>query len=150
MQRETLGRLLVLAQFGLIAALVAWSLPSFLAGRSPIGAWLLAISGIGVGLSALAANRPSNFNVRPTPREGGQLAVGGAYRWIRHPMYSCVMLLGAACAWSRGTAESWAAAIALVLVLSIKASIEERWLQEVFPQYAAYRLRTRRFIPGIY
>jgi len=32
----------------------------------------------------------------------------------------------------------------------LKSRREERWLEERYPGYAAYRARTRRLIPGLY
>ena len=103
-----------------------------------------------VGLWALTANRPGNFNIRPAPREGGVLVAHGPYRWIRHPMYSAVIAFGLACAWSGAAPWAWLFFGALVAVLFTKAAYEERWMLEAHPGYAAYRKRTRRFLPGLF
>jgi len=125
-------------------------LPRFLQGSAPVGAWLLAAVGGLVGVWALAHNRPGNFNIRPTPRAGGQLVHEGPYRWIRHPMYTAVIACGCACAWAAGTPWGWLVAAALVAVLSIKAGFEERWMLLQHPGYAEYRRRTRRFVPFLF
>lgn len=49
-----------------------------------------------LGLWALSRNRPGNFDIRPTPREGGHLVQQEAYRWIRHPTYTAVIACGLA------------------------------------------------------
>ena len=81
--QHRLGTVLVACQFMLIAALAALALPAFVAGEAPAGAWLMAIAGALLGLWALSSNRPGNFNIRPTPREGGQLVQQGPY--MRNP-----------------------------------------------------------------
>jgi protein-S-isoprenylcysteine O-methyltransferase Ste14 len=145
----TLGNVLVALQLALIAALAALGGPAFADGRAPPAAWVLAGGGALLIVWALYWNRPGNFNVRPTPRAGGRLVERGPYRWIRHPMYSAVMLCGAAAAWAAPWWEAWLAEAALAAVLAAKAALEERWLAAMHPGYAAYRARTKRFVPGI-
>lgn len=143
------GSSLVVVQFLLIAVLLWTGLPSFLSGQAPIGAWVVAILGMVVGLWALSANRPGNFNIRPNPRAGGQLVQQGPYRWIRHPMYTAVMAFGCAAAWASTAGVAWWTYLALVAVLCMKASLEERWMLQSHPAYADYRRRTRYFLPLI-
>lgn len=148
--QQRLGTVLVVLQFALLAA-VAWlALPAVLAGAAPAGAWVLAAAGAALGLWALQANPPGNFNIRPTPREGGRLVASGPYRWIRHPMYSCVTLCAVAGAWAAGALLAWLAVASLVAVLLVKASLEEHWMAGRHGDYAAYRVSTRRFIPGVF
>ena len=144
---EWAGRLLVVLQFGLLALLGwrAWVSPADIAVQVVS---LLAASGL-LAHWALAANRPGNFNIRPTPRRGGALITSGPYRWIRHPMYTSVLLAAAAAAWkSFETADAllW---LALLGVLLAKVAIEERALMRRFPSYQDYRLRTTRFLPWL-
>jgi protein-S-isoprenylcysteine O-methyltransferase Ste14 len=148
--QRRLGTLLVVLQFAFIAV-VAWlALPAFLSGAAPALAWGLAAAGTALGLWALRANPPGNFNIRPTPRDGGRLVRSGPYRWIRHPMYSCVALCAVAGAYASGSALAWLATAALGSVLLVKASFEEQWMAGRHAGYAAYRASTRRFIPGLF
>jgi len=147
--QHRIGTVLVALQLALIAALAVLALPAFLRGHAPAGAWVLAAAGALLGLWALSCNRPGNFNIRPTPREGGQLVQQGPYRWIRHPMYTAVIACGLACAWAGNSFWGWAGVAALVAVLATKATFEERWMLAGHPGYAAYRTRTWRFLPGI-
>ena len=141
--------LLVALQFALIAVIVVTTRRL---GNpvSDAGAALALAAGSATGLAALAVNRPGNFNIRPELRLNAQLVTRGIYAYVRHPMYSALLLalLGAIVAdprvWRIG---AW---IALLLVLLVKAAREERYLQARFSDYAAYRERTRRLIPGVY
>jgi protein-S-isoprenylcysteine O-methyltransferase Ste14 len=145
-----LGMALVATQFALLAALAAYGAPAFLNAGAPAVAWLMGTAGALLGAWALYCNRPGNFNIRPTPRLGGQLVQNGPYRWVRHPMYTAVMLLGLACAWVAGAATGWLTWAALAVVLAVKATLEELWMLVQHPDYAAYRARTRRFVPGLF
>jgi len=101
------------------------------------------------GLAALIANPPGNFNIRPVPKAGGRLVDRGPYRWIRHPMYSALLAVGLACALAAAGLAGWIAYAALVAVLAVKAGIEEQGMLQHHPDYAAYRARTKRFVPGV-
>ena len=147
-RQRTISLALVAAQFTLMAVLVAAAV--WRSGSVPAGAWALLLAGAAVGVWAVSANRPGNFNIRPDPRPGGVLVEHGPYRWIRHPMYTAVLAFGAACAWASGTGWAVGAWVLLAGVLAVKATVEERLLVAAHPGYAAYRARTRRFLPGVF
>lgn len=149
MKQHTLGSLLVAAQFGALGALLLLAAPSLMRTPFPALVWLaISLSGV-FGLWALLANRPGNFNIRPTPHARGKLVAHGPYRWIRHPMYTAVSLLGLACALALGSLLAWLLWLGLSLILLTKAVLEERWMTALHPAYADYQARTRRFIPFI-
>jgi protein-S-isoprenylcysteine O-methyltransferase Ste14 len=87
-----------------------------------------------------------SFSIMPEART---LVTGGPYAHVRHPLYGIeiVSVIGTAVQF----AQPWAALIALVVValLVIRSHFEEGVLEAAYPEYAAYRARTRRFIPGI-
>lgn len=140
-----MSRLLVALQFGLMGLMVLRTDPS----RLGLAFEALLAAGLAVGLWAISANRPGNFNIRPEPKEGGSLVTGGPYRWIRHPMYLAVLVFMAAfvAAGDAGQAVLW---LLLAAVLAAKAVREERGLALVHPGYAAYRERTRAILPFVF
>jgi protein-S-isoprenylcysteine O-methyltransferase Ste14 len=148
-----LGSVFVALQFGLILALVALALPALSDRGVPLGAWVVLAASAALGLWAVASHPGARFNIHPEPRAGGELVERGPYRWVRHPMYTSVIGFGLACAWVSGTglaaAAAWACLTALAAVLWAKAGLEERWLVQQHPGYAAYRSRTRRFLPKL-
>ena len=144
---EWIGRVLVTLQFGLLAVMGwrAWISPyamdilatSLLSGSALLALW------------ALAANRPGNFNIRPTPRHGGVLVTSGPYRWIRHPMYTSVLIAAAAAVVKANQTVDAGLWLALLALLLIKAGMEERALMIRFPDYQDYKSRTTRFLPWL-
>lgn len=149
-QRLWTGSVLVLLQFGLLAmlALLAW--PAAEHGTIPLAAWLMAGTALLLAGWALRANRPGNFNIHPRPRVGGTLVTSGPYGWVRHPMYSSLLLGALALARTADSGAAWLAWGALLVVLWIKSGLEERWMLTQHPGYAHYREQTKRFVPWVY
>lgn len=151
--QQRLGTVMVGLQFGLIAGVGALAAPALIAGSVPALAWATAVSGGLLGAWALLSHPRGNFNIRPTPRAGGRLVSHGPYRWIRHPMYSAVALCSAAGAWAASATWGgwgWLLTAALVAVLCTKALLEERWMALKHPDYTAYQVATKRFIPAVF
>jgi protein-S-isoprenylcysteine O-methyltransferase Ste14 len=147
MKPKLIGNLLVGTQFGALAVLAVQAWGGWQPAASHALAWLLlGVSGM-VGLWALSANQPGNFNIHPTPHHNGQLVDHGPYRWIRHPMYTSVLLFGATLAVVAASPTAWLLWCLLLAVLLFKAHLEERWMTQKHPAYGAYRARTRRFVP---
>ena len=140
------GRLLVAVQFVLIAWLV-WPLSAQTWTRPALA--LLACA-IALGVWTLAYNRPGNFNIRPEPKASGRLVTSGPYRYLRNPMYSAVLLFAAAEVVAYSDVWKISCWVALAAVLLAKSMLEERGLRALFPEYAAYAKRVRRFIPGVF
>lgn len=120
-----------------------------LIARHPL--WLLLeLVGLALGVWAILVMRIGHFKIIPEVAEHATLMQRGPYRFIRHPMYSSLLIATAALAlddpsWIRGAI--W---IALLITLVIKLSYEESLLLQHFPDYAAYRQRTRRLIPFVW
>ena len=115
----------------------------FLVGMAAIavGAWLLVrgVADLGRSLSPM-----------PRPRADGRLIESGIYARLRHPIYAGMIF--ASFGWSvlTGSIGAFVAAFALAVFLDAKARREEMWLLERYGEYADYRRRSKRFLPGIY
>jgi len=86
----------------------------------------------------------------PRPKHEALLVTRGVYSQVRHPIYAGItfLLLGIGMM-SGNLARVILAAIGL-LFFDRKATLEEKWLEERFPAYPAYRERVRaRLLPGI-
>lgn len=139
---------LVLVQFGFIGGIVLVPRDAAFDGGIVVDvvAWgLVAIAGA-LGLWAF---RHLGDGLTPVPLPNGavELVTTGPYRWIRHPMYTAVILGIGGIALRTRTPLAIALAGGLALFLWAKAEWEERHLRAHFEGYADYAGRTGRFLP---
>ena len=144
------GTGLVVFQFSLLFGLIHLTSPlNAIASGNLSALFFIAISLI-VALAALQANQFGNFNIHPSPKQNGRLVEHGIYRYIRHPMYTAVMLFGLACMLASPSLQSALMLLALCLVLVRKARLEEAWLKQKYPSYSDYLGKSRGFLPWLY
>jgi len=92
----------------------------------------------------------SNITALPAPVRDARLVENGIYLRIRHPIYAGVIALGVGWAFVVGSLAALVVAVLLAAWLDLKSRREEVWLDAHHPGYPAYRLRTSRFVPGLY
>jgi protein-S-isoprenylcysteine O-methyltransferase Ste14 len=109
-------------------------------------AWLLLGSGVAVTILALLRLN-FNLSIFPTPPTKSELIQTGIYKYIRHPIYSGILLI--ALGWSLMYQSLYQLAITILLALLfwVKSTYEEQRLQARFPEYAEYKNRTGMFLP---
>jgi protein-S-isoprenylcysteine O-methyltransferase Ste14 len=144
----------VAAQFVLMAAIVAGGLagPSWPGGASATLLLVGAATTVGGAALAVWSARALGRALTPFPRPaaGGELAEGGPYRVVRHPIYSggLAFFLGISL-WLGPVALACTGALAVLWAL--KAGVEERHLRTAYPGYAEYAARvTSRIVPFVY
>jgi len=138
------ARLLVALQLAIIAALL-------LTGPWIARTWLaLEVAGGVLLLWAVVSMRLRQLQINPEVAAGAQLVTRGPYRWIRHPMYTGVLLAMGALVLERFTWERAMLWLALLAALLAKLMFEESLLNARFPDYAAYCRRTKRLLPFIF
>lgn len=120
------------------------------ASTSSIAGWSLLTASGALTLWALWAFRATRLHVTPLVRQGGTLIVSGPYRWVRHPMYTAVLLLSAGLVVLDPTWLRIGAAVLMMPVLVLKLSVEEELLHQAYPEYDGYRRGTFRLLPGIW
>jgi protein-S-isoprenylcysteine O-methyltransferase Ste14 len=100
-------------------------------------------AGIAVVYTAIGQNRFAAPTIHDQGGEGQTVIDSGLYGVVRHPFYAGMLLvyLGAAL-WLGSYAAAIASAGFLVMTLA-RIVIEERWLREHLPDYAAYTRRVR-------
>jgi protein-S-isoprenylcysteine O-methyltransferase Ste14 len=118
-------------------------------GRPRPPGFVLGVFGVFLGLWAIVAMKPANVRVLPDVREESRLVVNGPYRFIRHPMYTGLLMLCLGVVVSQPSIFPIVLWICLVVTLIAKSRYEERLLARTFPDYPAYKSRTWQFIPYV-
>lgn len=113
-------------------------------------AWGLVTLGVGLGGWAWWCLRGS-FRVLPDPHPRGVLVTRGPYRYIRHPMYTALLVATLGLVWEAPSGLRLGAWLALASVLVAKLRYEERLLCKQYPEaYPRYREQTWCLLPGVY
>lgn len=139
----------VTIQFVLIALVVftpggdRWTMPFAIAAAATVGTWT------GIGLMALAAVALGRgLTAAPIPNAHAQLRTDGLYRFVRHPIYTGLLLFTASQVLSSRSMPVVAAGVALLILINVKARWEEQRLSDRFADYSEYARHTPRFVPG--
>jgi protein-S-isoprenylcysteine O-methyltransferase Ste14 len=137
-----------LMYFGIGYAVIPGRVPRWFPGQRVAGALVIA-GGAALMVWALVYFRSWRF--RATVDKGHELATGGPFRFLRHPIYMGLNLLALGTALWVPTPIVWAAFVLMAIGSDLRARAEETVLKQAFgPSYDEYCARTRRFVPGIY
>jgi protein-S-isoprenylcysteine O-methyltransferase Ste14 len=153
-RREDRGEAWVVGQVVLL--LLAIVAPRWERRRPPIVQRMGKLMGVPAVLIGIVLIVPGllqlgrNLTPLPKPKEHAVLVQHGVYGVVRHPLYSGLLfsLLGGALVTQR--LSRLAVALAAFAFFDAKARREELWLIEKFPEYAAYRRKVRKLVPGLY
>ncbi len=124
----------------------------------PQGAWLSLLWAIAatLGLGAIVLLGSALYYLGqsltplPYPRSNGNLVQSGPYRYVRHPIYSGLIFATLAWALYQVSCSHLLGNLVLATFLNAKASREEVWLSEKYPEYSDYRHRVKKLIPWVY
>jgi len=134
--------------FGIGIAVIPGRVPVWFHGQRVAGSLVIS-GGASLVVSALVYLRSWRF--RAALDESHQLATGGPFRVVRHPIYMGLNLLALGSALWVPTAIVWAAFVLMAIGSDLRARAEETLLEEAFgPSYREYCARTKRFVPGVY
>ena len=144
----------VLAQVPML--LLACVIPIMFGAADIVPRNLLQIAGVVITLSGVLlaiwglVSLGDALTPFPTPLAHATMHRHGAYKKMRHPIYSGVMLasLGWALWWL--SAAGALNALALAIFFDRKAAHEEIWLHQKYRDYADYARAVKKFVPGLY
>ena len=113
---------------------------------------LLAIQILGLFIASWAIweMKKSKLNIAPTPKEGSFLVDTGIYKWIRHPMYTSLLLVFTPMIIENSKPINWLIFIVFAINLILKLEYEETLLLNFFDQYKSYQKKTFKILPYIY
>lgn len=136
-----------------VASLLHWPLLNRLV--TPSADWaraagdLVCLLGLFVTLWArwtLAGNWSSDV----TFKHGHELVRTGPYRYVRHPIYSGILMMCLGTALEVGRFRCWLALPAMAFAFCIKLMQEERILRRHFPDaYLAYQAQVKALVPFV-
>ncbi len=141
----------VLLQFVLFAVILfAPRIPplDFPLGVHSVGLLVLAGGGLFGTWGILALGK--NLTAFPRPIEGGSLVTSGPYAYVRHPIYTGLILGTLGWALFRANLLGVGLAVLLFAFFDLKSRQEERWLCETYGGYGAYQRQVRKLIPWVY
>lgn len=147
----TKARLFVIAQFGLLGALVVLPVDPAVSAPTwfrPLSLGLMALAFLILLLAAIAL-RPA-LTASPIPRPTAPLIQTGIYKYLRHPMYSAVITIGAAIMFGNPTLLTMICWVALIIVLLNKAHYEDQLLLAKHPAANEYQKTVGAFVPKIF
>lgn len=111
---------------------------------------LLVFIGIGIVIfiiSIIQLNK--NLSPFPTPRSDSQLVQTGLYKYIRHPVYTGILISFGSYALYSGSIYRLIITLILYLLFLVKSRYEEEQLMNRYDEYGTYRKKTGRFFPKI-
>ncbi len=114
-----------------------------------IGLFFIVV-GLLVGWSAISKNRFGNFNIRPDIRENCTLVTDGIYAYIRHPMYSSVLLSMLGVVFLYMSVYEVVLYGILVVNMLTKMFYEESLWHCESQEYQEYAKNTKRLIPFVF
>lgn len=108
---------------------------------------LLMVAGIVIGVLA-ARELSSALTPTPVPRQGEQLRTSGVYAWVRHPIYTAVLLLALGYTIAVGGRWQLLTTALLAVFFVAKARWEDSMLAvEHGAEWEEYQRRTSALIP---
>lgn len=139
----------VLVQFFLLALFI------FLPGFSyTSGFWqqtlsfILVVAGLSLTASALYSLGGS-LSPFPAPRSGARLITSGAFRYIRHPVYTGIVLTLTGISIYSMHVPRLLVTTCLLILFRLKSAYEEKLLIRRYPGYEAYANNAGRFLPRV-
>lgn len=117
--------------------------------KSIYGQFVLVFS-ISLGVWSVFVFRHTRINIFPYLRDGATMIRKGPYRYVRHPMYSSVILFALSYFIDNPNWLYGAYFFGLTIVIIFKMKFEEKQLASRFENYETEFFKTYRIIPCIY
>ena len=110
---------------------------------------LISIFGIVIVIWAVLQLKNS-LTAYPTPKDNSQLITNGLYHFVRHPIYTGILLFCFGYAMYSQSIWRLIISLSLLILFNFKAKYEEKKLTEKFSDYPLYCKTTGRFFPKLF
>jgi protein-S-isoprenylcysteine O-methyltransferase Ste14 len=131
---------------------VSWLDARLYSRTLPIGVSGVAVTALGIGLAIWARFYiGQNWSSAVTVKIDHQLIRTGPYAWVRHPIYSGILLAMLGTAIVRREPRGFLALALLWFAFRLKSRMEERFMMSTFgSEYENYRHSTGGLIPRLH
>ena len=134
--------------FGLGNSVIPGRVPIWFPGQRIAGTLIIAA---GAALMSWSLVYFQSWRFQAKLDAGHQLATGGPFRFLRHPIYMGLNLFALGTAVWAPHPIVWIGFLLMVIGGDLRARAEEKLLTRAFGErYANYCAHTARFIPGVY
>ncbi len=117
-----------------------------------LGRGLAGVALCAAGVALVIASRRAlgrNWSDLVVLKHNHEWIQSGPYRWVRHPLYSGMLLAILGSAVTVNTRIAYLAVPVVLLGFWVKSRQEEALLEQRFPGYRRYRQRVKAFIPFV-
>lgn len=143
----TLRSVSLVATTVLVVAVVSLLLQRLLFAHQPGFIALQAAAGL-LMLWARLTFGGRSFHAGADPTKGGVVTTG-PYRFVRHPIYTAILVFVWAGVASHGAILGVLIAIVATAAIAVRIGSEEALVLEQYPEYAEYARRTKRIVPFV-
>ncbi len=142
------GGVWVILQGILLVAVLIWHFMPFAspAHQIPYFGPILVILGF-ILIFVACFQLGGNLSPMPVPKSNSELQTSGIYAMVRHPIYAGLILIAIGIYALFPSFGQGYLTVATMAFFGAKATREERWMRQRFPEYVEYMDRSWRFIP---
>ncbi|MFN2261406.1 MAG: isoprenylcysteine carboxylmethyltransferase family protein [Psychroflexus sp.] len=86
----------------------------------------------------------------PSPKSDAKLVKTGLFKFIRHPIYTGILISVFSISFWLGSGYRFLISLAILILFYFKTRYEEKKLAEKFTEYEIYQSKTGRFLPRLF
>jgi protein-S-isoprenylcysteine O-methyltransferase Ste14 len=138
----------VVTQVTLLLVLLFAPLLGPISGYHSLRIVAILLVALGLAISFIASrNLGTALTPTPVPRSQATLHTNGIYKYVRHPIYTAILLAATGIALYRLAWSSIVLCVGVYLFFYFKSKHEEKLLKSKYSEYKKYQDSTGRFFP---